>query len=872
MLRHPPDILVTTPESLFLVLTSRARAFLEPVDTVIVDEIHALVGTKRGAHLALTLERLEEVARRPLQRIGLSATQRPLEEVARFLGGGEGLRAWKPRPVTIVDAGAKKAFDLRVEVPVEDMARLGEAIEPSADEIPEGPASVPRRRSIWPAIHPRLLELVRAHRSTILFVNSRRLAERLAAALNELAGEEIARAHHGSIAREERLLIEDALKAGRLPALVATSSLELGIDMGAVDLVIQIETPDLGRERDAADRPGEPPGGGGLARHHLPEVPRRPPRERRDHEGDEGGRGRGDARPPEPARRPRPAARGDGRARRAEGGRALRPLAPRRALLGPRPDAVRGRPRHALGPLPVGRLRGAAAARRVGPPPGRRETPRGHAAARRPERRDHPRPGPLRRLPGRRRGRRQASRRARRGDGLREPRRRGLRPRRHQLADRRDHARPRARGARARRAGEDALLEGRPGRAAGGDGPRDRPPDPGAPRDDAGGGGRAAAARPRPRPPGRAEPPRLPRGPARGDRGPARRPHDRPGAHARRDGRLAPVPPVALGRAHPRALGDRPGGALAAVGRGRGRVDLERRRHRPPPAGARASPGGRGPPPGAGGDRGPRGRRAGGDEPLRRPLPGGSRPRAPPAAPPAGPPDAAVDAEEAGPRPPPGRGAVPVLPDRPRGLPRVPARRVRPAGARGDRLPRAAARDPPGHGGHAVALALLGVSPLRLRGQLPLRGRRARSPSGARRPWPSTRRSCAISSARRSCASSSTAGPSASWRSRCSAWTPPTRPRAPSASTTCCCASATSRRTRRRRACARSRTATPWLPRRPGSACSSASGAPSGSASRARSAGPPPRTRGACATRSASRCRRAFPARSSIVRLTPSAM
>ena len=243
MLRRPPDILITTPESLFLLLTSRARAFLESVETVIVDEIHAVVGTKRGAHLALTLERLEEVARRPLQRIGLSATQRPLEEVARYLGGGEGLRAWKPRPVTIVDAGARKVFDLRVEVPVEDMARLGEALPPGPGEIPEGPASLLQRRSIWPAIHPRLLELVRAHRSTILFVNSRRLAERLAGALNELAGEEIARAHHGSIARDQRLEIEDALKAGRLPALVATSSLELGIDMGAVDLVVQIETP-----------------------------------------------------------------------------------------------------------------------------------------------------------------------------------------------------------------------------------------------------------------------------------------------------------------------------------------------------------------------------------------------------------------------------------------------------------------------------------------------------------------------------------------------------------------------------------------------------------------------------------------------------
>ena len=243
MLRHPPDVLITTPESLFLVLTSRARSFLPSVETVIVDEIHAVVGTKRGAHLALSLERLEEIALEGLQRIGLSATQRPLEEVARFLGGGQGHKKWKPRPVTIVDAGAKKRFDLRVEVPVEDMSRLGETKGAAAGEIPEGPASATKRRSIWPAIQPRLLELVRAHRSTIVFVNSRRLAERLAAALNELAGESVARAHHGSIAREQRLEIEDALKAGRLPALVATSSLELGIDMGEVDLVVQIETP-----------------------------------------------------------------------------------------------------------------------------------------------------------------------------------------------------------------------------------------------------------------------------------------------------------------------------------------------------------------------------------------------------------------------------------------------------------------------------------------------------------------------------------------------------------------------------------------------------------------------------------------------------
>jgi len=237
--REPADIFITTPESLYLVLTSLARGALREIETVIVDEIHAVVPTKRGSHLALSLERLEEL-RRPdaprLQRIGLSATQRPLEEIARFLGGLDDTGA--PRPVRVLDAGHRKALELLVEVPVEDMARLGEPAD-----IPTGPVTAVQRSSIWPAIHPRLLELIRAHRSTLIFVNSRRLAERLAAALNELAGEELVHAHHGSIAREQRLRIEDDLKSGRLPALVATSSLELGIDMGAIDLVIQVESP-----------------------------------------------------------------------------------------------------------------------------------------------------------------------------------------------------------------------------------------------------------------------------------------------------------------------------------------------------------------------------------------------------------------------------------------------------------------------------------------------------------------------------------------------------------------------------------------------------------------------------------------------------
>ena len=347
--RHPADILITTPESLYLLLTSNARDALRSVDTVIIDEIHALVPTKRGAHLMLSLERLEELTanawlppalrlslrapratprgegshgsvgkggrargrrgkspgssaqldslpsdfsrtlqhdpvvsafrRKNLQRIGLSATQRPLDEVARFLGGvsqlpaaasakprsgssprtdrrkgepldapdeaihdefaGNGDRPLDYRPITIVDTSARKRLDLRIEVPVEDMARMGQL-----EDIRSGPASASGpRTSIWTAIHPRLLELILAHRSTLIFVNSRRIAERLASALNELAGEVLVRSHHGSLARPQRIEVEDRLKAGQLRGLVATSSLELGIDMGAIDLVVQIEAP-----------------------------------------------------------------------------------------------------------------------------------------------------------------------------------------------------------------------------------------------------------------------------------------------------------------------------------------------------------------------------------------------------------------------------------------------------------------------------------------------------------------------------------------------------------------------------------------------------------------------------------------------------
>ncbi len=235
MLRHPPDILITTPESLYLLLTSRARENLKGVRTLILDEVHAVAGTKRGAHLALSVERLERLVDEPFQRIGLSATQRPMEEIGRFVSGA--------REIQLVDAGIAKELDLQVVVPVEDMREPGASQGQSLGPGLEGGGSEGSQSSIWPSIYPEILRLVEEHRSTIVFVNNRRLAERLALRLNELAEKEVARAHHGSLAREQRVEIEELLKAGQIPCLVATSSLELGIDMGAVDLVIQVESP-----------------------------------------------------------------------------------------------------------------------------------------------------------------------------------------------------------------------------------------------------------------------------------------------------------------------------------------------------------------------------------------------------------------------------------------------------------------------------------------------------------------------------------------------------------------------------------------------------------------------------------------------------
>jgi ATP-dependent Lhr-like helicase len=255
--KDPGQILITTPESLYLLLAGRSRDRLRGVDTVIVDEIHALAPTKRGIHLGLTLERLSYLvtssgAPEP-QRIGLSATQRPLIEVARYLGGD--------RPVEIVDASAKPALDLQIEVPAPDMDNPGTRPDEGG--------------GLWPLIYPRLLDLILAHRSTIVFVNSRRLAERVSQQLSELASErgivqdgvELVRAHHGSVARHQRQEIEEALKSGRLRAITATSSLELGIDMGAVDLVLQVESPGaVSRGLQRIGRAGHHVGGTSIGR------------------------------------------------------------------------------------------------------------------------------------------------------------------------------------------------------------------------------------------------------------------------------------------------------------------------------------------------------------------------------------------------------------------------------------------------------------------------------------------------------------------------------------------------------------------------------------------------------------------------------
>ena len=316
LVKEPPDILITTPESLFLMLTSQARETLRSIDTVIVDEVHAVAGTKRGAHLALSLERLDALLDRPAQRVGLSATQRPLEEIGRFVSGD--------RPIQLVDAGTRKDLDLEVVVPVEDLRELGATNELSQPVVQDGvemdSGYEANARSIWPSIYPAILELVKEHRSTIVFVNNRRLAERLAVRLNELAEEE-------SRARSPRLARARAAGDHR------------GGSEGGADPVPRRHLqprarhrhgrrrprdpgrePEVGRARPAARRSRGPRARLDLEGPDLPEVPSRPARVGRRRPGDAGRRDRGDEDPAQPARRARAADRGD-RGRRRDRGR-----------------------------------------------------------------------------------------------------------------------------------------------------------------------------------------------------------------------------------------------------------------------------------------------------------------------------------------------------------------------------------------------------------------------------------------------------------------------------------------------------------------------------------------------------------------------
>ena len=442
--RDGADILITTPESLFLLLTSRAREMLTGVRTVIVDEIHAVAGTKRGAHMAVSLDRLDALLDRPAQRVGLSATVRPVEEVARFLAGG--------RPVTVVQPPSTKQIDVDVVVPVPDMSAMGQV----TDDLTGKAAGEVNRSSIWPHVEERVVDLIESHRSTIVFANSRRLAERLTARLNEIHAERhavrstcfgrrpsgwarrprrspspaprwgrasvLAKAHHGSVSREQRALVEDELKTGRLPAVVATSSLELGIDMGAVDLVVQVEAPPsvasgLQRIGRAGHQVGAPSHGVMF------------PKFRGDLISAAVVAGRMQigaieslstiANPLDIAAQQIVAICAMDPITVDDVHALLRRSAPFAAL---GPGRAGGRAGHAVRPLPERAVRRAAAPDHLGPHHRAADRPAGRAEAGRHLRRHHPRPRPVRGVPGRRRsqyGARSTGRRARRGDGVR---------------------------------------------------------------------------------------------------------------------------------------------------------------------------------------------------------------------------------------------------------------------------------------------------------------------------------------------------------------------------------------------------------------------------------------------------------------------
>ena len=490
--RTPPDILITTPESLFLLLTSAARESLRGVETVIVDEVHAVAATKRGAHLALSLERLDALLARPAQRIGLSATVRPIDETARFLGGAHA--------VEIVQPPSAKTIEVRVEVPVEDMTRLDEVPDVGLRRSRRGgrhaPVDLAGRRGAGARpdrgapVDDRLHQLAARRRAAL---RPAQRAGRRAGRADPAGSGPAARRDHGAgragrrraaggRPRPPRQRLPRGAQADRGGAQVRAAAgrgghLQPGArhrhgrgrpgraDRGAA----------VGRRRAAAHRPGRAPGRRGLPRRGLPQAPRRPGLLRGGRRADGRRRDRGAALPAQPARRAGPADRRDGRAGPVAGRRAGRAGPPGRALRRAARLGAARRARHALRPLPVDRLRRAAAPAGLGPRHRRADRPAGRAAARRHQRRHHPRPGPVRRLPGRRRAG-VPGRRARRGDGLRVAGRRRLPARLDLLADRGHHPRPGAGLPRARRAGADAVLEGRLARPAGRAGPGHRRP------------------------------------------------------------------------------------------------------------------------------------------------------------------------------------------------------------------------------------------------------------------------------------------------------------------------------------------------------------------------------------------------------------
>ncbi len=751
MLRKPPDILITTPESLYLLLTSQGREMLRSVRTLILDEVHAVAGTKRGAHLAVSVERLDRLVGEPVQRVGLSATQRPIEEIGRFVSGA--------RPIRIVDAGTRKELDLRVVVPVEDMRELGSLGELTHPVVQDGVemdiGTEVGARSIWPSIYPALLELVREHRSTIVFVNNRRLAERLALRLNELAADseagtaEIARAHHGSLAREQRVEVEELLKRGEIPCLVATSSLELGIDMGAVDLVIQVESPkSVARGLQRIGRAGHELGATSKGRIF--------PKFRADllesavvAERMLAGEIEETVIPKNPL---------DVLAQQivavcadeeVEVGRAPRPRPRRLSVRRPVARAARERARHALRSLSVRRVRRPEAAHRLGPHGRHDPRSRGRAAAGRHQRGHDPRPRPFRRAP---RQRRRAGRRARRGDGLRGESRSDVPARRVDVAHRGDHPRPGDRLAGSGRTGRRSVLEGRGCGAPLRAGRADRPRVPRAVRALRRPGDRTADHPAHARRPRGAQPAHVPARAGGGDPRRPIRPDDRGRALPRRDRRLAGLHPHAVRRPGARAVGDGGRSAVARRPRDRGAVDLVGRRDRLPSPRCRRPSADRGADPRSGRARGSGRRRGGADRALRLALPRERRPGAADPAPSPRRAHAALAAASEGPVAAPGRAPLPGLPDHPRDLPRVPPGRLRSARAEATAPGPARADDRRRRRRDRLRVALFGLAPLRLRRDVHVRGRHAagRAPRAGplARPRPAPRAARAGGAAR----------------------------------------------------------------------------------------------------------------------------